>query len=194
MWGAIAGAALSAVSSLVGASQAKKQAKKAEAQLEQQKKQNEDWYNRRYNEDYTQTAEAQRALTLAREEAQRQLAAARGRQAVMGGTEESVAATQEAVNRGLADTMSGIAAQGTARKDAIENTYLGKRDNIAQQYMNLYNGRANAVSQAASNASQGFTNFAAADLSAHLNTGKGIFGDQFRRLRGYQSQMEIPRP
>jgi len=191
MWGAIAGAALGAVSSIVGASQAKKQAKKAEAQLEQQKKQNQDWYNRRYNEDYTQTAEAQRALTLAREEAQRQLAAARGRQAVMGGTEESVASTQEAVNRGLADTMSQIAAQGTARKDKIEDSYLSADRSIANQYMQMYNNRANAVSQAASNASQGFTNFAMADLSAHLNTGKGIFGDQFRR--GYYSNLDIPR-
>lgn len=180
MWGAIAGAALGAVSSIAGSVAAKKQAKKAEAQLEAQKKQNEDWYNRRYNEDYTQTAEAQRAITLAREEAQRQLAAARGRQAVMGGTEESVAATQEAVNRGLADTMSQIAAQGTARKDAIESAYLGKKDSIAQQYMNLYNTRAQNISAAASNASQGFMNFAMADLSSHLNTGKGLFGDKFK--------------
>lgn len=181
MWGAIAGAALSAATQIGGAIAAKKQAKKAEAQLEQQKKQNEDWYNRRYNEDYTQTAEAQRALTLAREEAQRQLAAARGRQAVMGGTEESVAATQEAVNKGVADTMSSIAARGTARKDAIENTYLGKRDSIAQQYMNLYNQRANAVSQAAGNAAQGFMDFAGADLASHLMNNKGIFGDQFKK-------------
>jgi len=181
MWGAIAGAALGAASSIAGSFAARKQAKKAEAQLEQQKKANEDWYARRYNEDYTQTAEAQRALTLAREEAQRQIAAARGRQAVMGGTEESVAATQDAVNRGIADTMSQIAAQGTARKDAIENTYLGKRDSIAQQYMTMYNNRANAVSQAAGNAAQGFTNFAMADLSSHLNTGKDLFGWQFKK-------------
>lgn len=181
MWGAIAGAALSAATQIGGAIAAKKQAKKAKAVLEEQKKQNEDWYNRRYNEDYTQTAEAQHAMTLAREEAQRQLAAARGRQAVMGGTDESVAATQEAVNKGLADTLSGIAAQGTARKDAIENTYLAKRDNIAQQYLNMYNQRANAVSQAAGNAAQGFTDFAMADLSSHLKTGKGIFGDRFKK-------------
>lgn len=181
MWGAIAGAALGATSSIFGSIAARRQAKKAEAELEQQRKNNEDWYRRRYNEDYTQTAEAQRALTLAREEAQRQMAAARGRQAVLGGTEESVAATQEAVNRGIADTMSQIAAQGTARKDAIESTYLGKRDSIAQQYMNMYNQRAQNISQAAGNASQGFMNFAMADLSSHLNTGKGIFGAQFRR-------------
>lgn len=192
MWGAIAGAALSATSSIIGSARAKKQAEKAEAQLDLQRKQNEDWYNRRYNEDYTQTAEAQRALTLARENAQQQLAAARGRQAVVGGTEESVAATQEAVNRGLAETMSGIAAQGTARRDAVEDTYLRNRGTISQQYMQMYNNRANAVSQGASNASQGFTNFAMSDLSAHLDTGKGIFGDQFRK-RGYYSQLDIPR-
>ncbi len=181
MWGAIAGAALGAVSNIVGAARAKKQAKKAEAQLEQQKKLNDDWYNRRYNEDYSQSAEAQRALTLAREESQRQLAAARGRQAVMGGTDESVASTQEAVNSGLADTMGNIAAQGTARRDAIEDRYLSTGNSIAQQYMQLYNNRAQAISQAASNASQAFNNFVGADISAHLNTVKGFFGDYFRR-------------
>ena len=108
------------------------------------------------------------------------MAAARGRQAVMGGTEESVASTQEAVNRGLADTMGNIAAQGTARKYRIEDTYNNVRRSIANQYMDMYNNRANAISQAASNASQGFTSLAMADLSPHLNTGKGIFGDQFK--------------
>jgi len=179
MWGAIAGAALSAASSIGGAIAAKKQAKKAKAELDQQRRENEDWYNRRYNEDYTQTAEAQRALTLARDEAQRQLAAARGRQAVMGATDESVAAAQEAVNDGLADTMSQIAAQGTARKDAIDSSYRTTRSNLANQYMQLYNNRAAAVSQAAGNAAQGFMDFAAADLSSHLKTNKGIFAKRF---------------
>ena len=181
MWGAIAGAALSAATNIFGAARAKQQAKKAEAQLEQEKKNNENWYNRRYNEDYTQTAEAQRALSLAREEAQRQLAAARGRQAVMGGTEESVAATQEAVNKGIADTMGQIAAQGTARKDAVDSAYMGQRSKIANQYMDMYNNRANAISQAAGNSAQGFMNFAMADLSSHLKTGKGLFGDTFKK-------------
>lgn len=157
MWGAIAGAAASMITQLAGSIAASKQAGKAKAILDAQKKQNEDWYNRRFNEDYTQTAEAQRAITLAREEAQRQLAAARGRQAVMGGTEESVAATQEAVNKGLADTMSQIAAQGTARKDAIEATYLQTKDSLAKKYIDMYNQRAQQVAQAASNAAQSFS-------------------------------------
>lgn len=193
MFASIAGAALGAVSSIVGASQAKKQAQKAEAELAGQRNYWNNWYNRRGHEDYLQTAEAQRALTKAYEQFQRQVAAARGRQAVMGGTEESVASTMEAANQGLADTMSQIAAQGTARRDRIEDTYNTAQGRIADMYMNMYNNRANAISQAASNASQGFTNLAMADLSSHLNTNKGIWGDQFRR-KTYQSTLDIPKP
>ena len=173
---------LGALGSAIGGSvMAKKQAQKAESELQAQRNYWNNWYNRRYNEDYLQTAEAQRALTKAYEQFQRQVAAVRGRQAVLGGTEESVASTMEAANRGLADTMSQIAAQGTARKDRIEDTYNTQQSRIADMYMNMYNNRANAVSQAAGNAAQGFTNFAMADLSSHLNTGKGIFGNQFKK-------------
>jgi hypothetical protein len=53
--------------------------------------------------------------------------AAQGRAAVMGGTEESVAATKAANAKAMADAAGNIAAADEARKDAIEARYLNTK-------------------------------------------------------------------
>lgn len=119
---------MGAVGSIFGGMAASKAMKDAnrgrEAALEEQRRKNRDWYDRRYNEDATQRADALRVLTMTEESIKRRNRAAAGTQAVMGGTEESVAAAKEANNRALADAASRIAAAGEARKDAIEQQYM----------------------------------------------------------------------
>ena len=78
MIGSIVGAASSLASGIAGGIKARKAARKANAVLDKQAKENEDWFNRRYNEDYTQSAEAQAALTKARELADEQYRKASG--------------------------------------------------------------------------------------------------------------------
>ena len=179
MIGALVGAAAGLASSIWGGIKARKAAQKAEAQLAQQKQDNENWYRRRYNQDETQTAEAQAMITRAREEAMRQLQAARGQQAVMGGTGEGVAQAQEAANRLVSDTLTGVAAQGTARKDAVESQYLQTKNNIGQQYYNLYQQQAGNATNAANAGMQAGMGLVGADMSAHLQTGRGLFGAMF---------------
>ena len=96
MIGAIVGAASSLASGIAGGIKARKAARKANAVLDKQAKENEDWFNRRYNEDYTQSAEAQAALTKARELADEQYRKASGTAAVVGATDESVAQAKKA--------------------------------------------------------------------------------------------------
>ena len=146
---------LPAVSS-VGIS-ASKAMKKAKQNVEAQRKKNQDWYDRRYNEDATQRADAQRILTQTEKESikQRNKQAA-GSAAVMGGTDESVAAAKAANNQALADATSQIAAQADARKDNIEATYLQNDNAFAEQLNQLEIGKANAIGQAV----QGVTNMA----------------------------------
>lgn len=129
----------------ISASNAMKQAKKM---VEEQKKENQDWYDRRYNEDSTQRADAQRILTQTNEAIRQRNQAAAGSAAVMGGTEESVAATKAANNQALADATSQIAVNGERRKDQIESQYLQTKSDLNQQLQNLEIGKANAVSQA----------------------------------------------
>ena len=91
------GAAIGAAGSIFGGISASKAMRKMKANVEAQKKANQDWFDRRYNEDATQRADAQRILTMTEESIKNRNKVAAGAQAVMGGTEESVAATKAAV-------------------------------------------------------------------------------------------------
>lgn len=184
MIGAIAGAVGGLASSVWGGIQASKAAKEANAELANQRQKNEDWYRRRYNEDYTQTAEAQAAMTRARELAREQMASARGAAAVMGGTEAGKAAAQGAANDMLADTMSGIAQNATARKDAVESQYLQTDAALSQQQQNVYNQQA-ANSTAAANAGmQAGMSLLGADAQSYMDRGKGLFGEMWFKNKG----------
>ena len=80
--------------------------------------------------------------------------AAAGSAAVMGGTDESVAAAKEANNKALADATSQIAADAEARKDNIEATYMQNDNAFVEQLNAIEQGKANAISGAV----QGVTN------------------------------------
>ena len=187
MIGAIAGAVGGLASSVWGGIQASKAAKEANAELANQRHKNEDWYRRRYNEDYTQTAEAQAAMTRARELAREQMAAARGASAVMGGTEAGVEAQQQAANKMLADTMSGIAQQGQARKDAVESQYLQTDAALSQQQQNVYNQQAANSTAAANQGMAAGMSLLGADAQSHLEYGKGLFSDLWKKNKGGQT-------
>lgn len=184
MIGAIIGAAGGLASSIWGGVQASRATKKANNELANQRQKNEDWYRRRYNEDYTQSAEAQAAMTRARELAREQMQAARGTAAVMGGTEAGIAAAQGAANDMLADTMSGIAQNATARKDAVESQYLQTENALSQQQQNVYNQQA-ANSTAAANAGmQAGMSLLGADAQSLMESGRDLFGEMWKKNKG----------
>lgn len=137
MIGSLVGAGLSAVGSIFGGISASKAMKKVKKNLQQQKQANQDWYDRRYNEDATQRADAQRILTKTEESIRNRNRQAAGVQAVMGGTEESVAAAKAANNQALADATSQIAVNAEARKDQIEQTYQQRDAQIDDALNNL---------------------------------------------------------
>lgn len=142
------GSAIGAAGSIFGGIAASKAMKKMKENVEAQKRANQDWYDRRYNEDATQRADAQRILTLTEENIKNRNRAAQGAQAVMGGTEESVAAAKEANNRALSDAAAQIAVNGEQRKDAIENQYQERDAALDNQLNNIEQSRAQAISQA----------------------------------------------
>lgn len=145
-WGPLIIGGVSAVANLIGANKAAKSSasanEAAKSEMDAQKAANEAWYNQKMNENYLDSAEAQAAITKARDMAQEQLASARARQAVMGGTDASIAAAQQSTNKMLADTMSGIAAQSTARKDAFEQTYINRNNELSRQLIDMYGQKA----------------------------------------------------
>jgi chromosome segregation ATPase len=88
---AIAGSAIGGALSSRAARKAQREKKKA---LDKQLEQNQRWYERGYNEDATMRADTQRLLTRAEDAIRKRNKELSGQQAVMGGSEEAVAAAK----------------------------------------------------------------------------------------------------
>lgn len=146
--GSIAGGALGAAGSIFGGISASKAMRRVKKNLQAQKEANQNWYDRRYNEDATQRADAQRILTQTEESIRNRNRQAAGAQAVMGGTDESIAAAKAANAQALADATSQIAVNAENRKDQIEQTYQQRDSQINEALNNLEINKAQAISQA----------------------------------------------
>lgn len=152
--GSAIGGALGIGASIFGGISASKAMKNVKRNIEGQMKDNQNWYDRRYNEDATQRADAQRILTITNENIKQRNQQAAGAQAVMGGTEESVAAAKAANNQALADATSQIAVNGERRKDQIESQYMQTKADLNDKLNNLEQAKAQAVSQAVQGVAQ----------------------------------------
>lgn len=169
MIGALIGAGLGLTSSIAGGIANRKARRKQEQMLAQQQRENQAWYDRKYNEDPTKRADTVRLLTQMQEQIKNRNRAAKGRQAVMGGTEDSTTAVKEANNKTLADTTSQIVAANEARKDAIEQQYQQNKRSIQGQQMQMEAEKsadtANVVAGVAGTAS---------NIAATLDAGTGV--------------------
>ena len=160
MIGSIIGGAAQVAGSIFGGISASKAMKKVKKNLQDQRAANKDWYDRRYNEDATQRADAQSVLARTEETIRERNRAAQGAQAVMGATEESVAATKAASNKAMADATSAIVANAEQRKDAIERQYQSKDEALQSQLNDMEVNKAKNISQAIQGVSQAGANIA----------------------------------
>lgn len=146
-------AAGSLASSLFGAS---KSAKAAEEAMEMQKRERariEAERMRKANENYIDTAAGQNMLRVAREQADKVWKRAEGARAVAGGTDAAVAMAKEQGNKMIGDTISNMAAQDTARKDAADASYRNDLARVNQGIMQAKSAQADATAQVAGAAS-----------------------------------------
>lgn len=139
---------MAAAGSIFGGLRRSKAAKRARRETEAQRKRNQDWFDRRWNEDGTQRADAQRLLSLTEDSIRNRNRAAAGAQAVMGGTDESLAATKAANSKALSDAASAINAQADNRKDAIERQYREADEGYSEDLRDIENERAKSIGQA----------------------------------------------
>lgn len=153
MIGSLIGGALKLGGSIFGGISASKAMKKVQKNLENQQRENQDWYDRRYNEDATQRADAQRILAITEQNIRNRNRQAAGTAAVMGGTDESVAATKAANASAMADAASQIAIAGDQRKDSIEQQYMATKASLNDKLNEIEKQKANAISQAVQGAS-----------------------------------------
>lgn len=168
MLGALIGAGLGLASSIAGGIANRKARRKQEQMIAQQQRENQAWYDRTYNADPTKRADTVRLLTQMQEQIKNRNKAAKGRQAVMGGTEDSTTAVKEANNKTLADTTSQIVAANDARKDNIEQQYMNRKNQLQKQQMGMEAEKAadtaNAVAGVAGTA---------ANIAATIDSGAG---------------------
>lgn len=168
MLGALIGAGLGLSSSIAGGIANRKARRKQEQMIAQQQRENQAWYDRTYNADPTKRADTVRLLTQMQEQIKNRNKAAKGRQAVMGGTDDSTTAVKEANNKTLADTTSQIVAANDARKDNIEQQYMNRKNQLQNQQMGMEAEKAadtaNAVAGVAGTA---------ANIAATLDSGAG---------------------
>lgn len=168
MLGALIGAGLGLASSIAGGVANRKARRKQEQMIAQQQRENQAWYDRTYNADPTKRADTVRLLTQMQEQIKNRNKAAKGRQAVMGGTEDSTTAVKEANNKTLADTTSQIVAANDARKDNIEQQYMNRKNQLQNQQMGIDAEKAadtaNAVAGVAGTA---------ANIAATIDSGAG---------------------
>lgn len=168
MLGALIGAGLGLASSIAGGIANRKARRKQEQMIAQQQRENQAWYDRTYNADPTKRADTVRLLTQMQEQIKNRNKAAKGRQAVMGGTDDSTTAVKEANNKTLADTTSQIVAANESRKDNIEQQYRERKNQLQNQQMGMESEKAadtaNAVAGVAGTA---------ANIAATIDSGTG---------------------
>lgn len=162
MLGTLIGAGLGLASSIAGGIANRKARQKQEQMIAQQQKENQAWFDRKYNEDPTERADTVRLLTQMQEQIKNRNKAAKGRQAVMGGTEDSTTAVKEANNKALADTTSQIVAANDARKDNMENQYRARKSQLQGQQMSLEAEKAADTANAVAGVAGTAANIAAA--------------------------------
>lgn len=164
MIGEIIGGALKVGSAIFGGVSASKAAKEAKRNIEAQRKKNQNWYDRRYNEDATQRADAQAILTQTENNIKQRNRQAAGSAAVIGATNESIAAAKAANNQALADATAQIAAGADARKDNIEATYMQNDNAFAEQLRQIEENRAANIAQAVKGAAETASSIAGAGI------------------------------
>lgn len=143
------GAAASLASSIYGAVNSAKKNREANKLIQSQRDENKKWYNQQMAEDYTQRSDSQAILKKQREMLDEQYKRARATNVVAGGTDESLALQQQAVNKSLSDTATNIASQASIHKDNVTQQYRQTDAALNQQQVASLQQQANNTAQAA---------------------------------------------
>lgn len=190
MIGAIIGAVASVGSAIAGGVNGARTKRKLKKAIKDEKAENTAWYNRRYNEDPLARSDTQRILNRTQEAIRRNNQTAQAQQAVVGGSEESVAATKQANAQALASAASSISANNDARKDEIEQSYLQRQANLNAQKRGLQAQQAQNVATQTSTAINSLAKVASSlDSADDGGTDKGA--KQVKAYSDYLNQNKV---
>lgn len=149
MVGAIIGTAAQVGSSIYGAIKSSQANKRAEELIRNERDENRKWYEEKMASDYTKRADVQNVLRKQKDLFQEQYQRARATNLVAGGTDESLALQQAQANETMGETMSNVADNAAAYKDAVEEQYRAKDSELNQQQVALEMQKGQNIAQAA---------------------------------------------
>lgn len=159
-------------SSLFGANKAKKAARRAQAENQYRTNAEKAWYDKNYNTDFLDTKAGSNLMRRAQEVQDEYIRKADGAAAVGGGTAASVAQAKESANKAMGDTIANIAAQGTSRKQHVEDAHLQNTQQLSRERQQIEQQKAQNTSDAAQNASNALFNFGVNQLGSELEGAK----------------------
>ena len=151
---------VSALGNLGASHFAAKESKKAEAELGKQRQNLQNWYDITSGRDYTQTAEAQSAITAARDLMQQQYLSGKGAAVVSGSTDAEAARMKTAANEAAMKTIDAIAARGSQTKQSAERSYLEGLQHLSDKQIDLHNKKAENIQKAGETLSNSVTGLA----------------------------------
>ena len=142
-------------------------------EMSAQRAQLQNWYNIRSNEDFTRRADQQNNFAKWRELINERYKQSRATNVVAGGSEASLAAEKESLNRAMGDAIAQSAGDAAARQDNLDRTYLGIDNQMSQNQANaayqhgMY--QAQQIAQAGSQAQGAITQMGGALIEALAN-------------------------
>lgn len=156
---------VSAVGNIGASIKSAQEAKKAEAEIGKQQGNLQNWYDITANRDYTKTAEAQSAITAARDLMQQQYLAGKGAAAVSGASDAEAARMKASANDAMVKTVDNIAARGSAVKQDADSKYLAGMQTLSEKRSDFAMEKAKNIQKAGENLS-----------NAAGNVATGLFG------------------
>lgn len=155
MIGSIIGGVLNVGGAIAGGIASSRANKKANKMIEAQKQSNQAWYDRNYNANYTQRSDSQAIINKTREMLQERGQRSAATNAVMGGTDETLALDKEAQNQAVSNTMQQMQSNADAYKQNIEQQYMNQNAQLVQQQVASQQQHAQNIATAAGTASAG---------------------------------------
>jgi len=148
-------AGVSTLASLFGSLKSAQANNNENQQLKQRQTDLQNWYDKEYNTNYLDTSAAKGTLEVLRNNNRATMQKVAQGNVIGGASDEKAVATADAAQKDYANNVAGIAAQGTAHQEHIQDQYMNEKNNLdnlqagnlekkAQNWSNFSNNAMNA--------------------------------------------------
>lgn len=193
---AIISGALALGSAIYGAVSSNQKNRKAQNILAKRQKELKDWYNIQKSKDFTQRADMQSIINNQKKTYQDTIDRLRASNAVVGGTDQSLAAAKQQANDSVADTYSSMAQMASAYKDQLDQQNIQQQTAMDQQKAAAYQQQAAAAAQAGAQGTAAGLNVMGNELQDTYakKAAAAAENDPYNKLKGPVNNNKTGRP